>query len=115
MSDATTNASRPDKSLWLVQVDFPTDGPFGDGMASEYAELARSIAQEPGLIWKLWTENSEAKEAGGVYLFDTRENAQAYLDMHSARLAEWGVTDIRGKVFEVNRALSEITRGLPTA
>lgn len=33
---------------------------------------------------QVWTENAETKEAGGVYLFDTRENAQAYITMHEA-------------------------------
>lgn len=113
MTDTTTDIPYPANNMWLVQVDFPADGPFGDDMTHDYAELARSIAQEPGLIWKLWTENSETGEAGGVYAFTTRANAQAYLDMHTARLTEWGVTGIRGKIFEVNQSLSQITRGLP--
>ena len=114
MTDTNSDALPPEETLWLVQVDFPSDGPFGDDMANGYAELAHSIAQEPGLIWKLWTENSETGEAGGVYLFTTEEDARAYLAMHSARLAGWGITGIRGKVFQVNRSLSQITRGLPS-
>ena len=34
--------------------------------------------------WKIWTEDAQAREAGGIYLFDTREHAQRYLDMHAA-------------------------------
>lgn len=113
MSDTTPDAQQPADSVWLVQVDFPSDGPFGEDMAKAYSDLAHSIAGEPGLIWKLWTEDSEAQEAGGIYLFDTREEARAYLDMHSARLTAWGVTGIRARIFQVNRALSQITRGLP--
>ncbi|GAA3326537.1 monooxygenase [Paeniglutamicibacter sulfureus] len=115
MTTTNNDALRSEESLWMVQVDFPTEGPFGDEMAKGYAELAHSIAQEPGLIWKLWTENSETGEAGGVYLFTAEEDARAYLKMHSARLAGWGITGIRGKVFQVNRSLSQITRGLPSA
>ncbi len=36
--------------------------------------------------WKIWTENAQAQRLGGVYLFDTQEQAQAYLKMHSQRL-----------------------------
>ena len=41
--------------------------------------LAESIAQEPGLIWKIWTENAATHEAGGIYLFTDRASAEAYL------------------------------------
>ena len=72
------------------------------------ADLARDIASEPGLIWKIWTENNDAQEAGGVYLFDSMENAKRYLVMHSARLESFGITNIRSKIFQVNTDLSKI-------
>lgn len=34
----------------------------------------------PGLIWKIFTNNSETNESCGIYLFDTLASAQAYLD-----------------------------------
>lgn len=34
---------------------------------------------------QVWTENAESKEAGGIYLFDSRENAQKYITMHEVR------------------------------
>ena len=37
----------------LLQVDFPFTGPWGDEMAAGMKELASSIAQEPGLLWKI--------------------------------------------------------------
>ena len=93
---------------YLLQVDFKMDGPFGDEMSKGFADLAKSINNEPGVIWKIWTEDAAAKEAGGIYLFETKEDAEKYLVMHSARLTSFGITDIRGKVFEVNEALSLI-------
>lgn len=95
--------------MYCLQVDFPANGPFGAEMTAAYGDLAKSIATEKGIIWKIWTENAEAKEAGGIYLFDTKENAEAYLAMHSARLTQWGVQNIRSKIFLVNEALSAIT------
>lgn len=95
----------------LLYVDFPYSGPWGEDMAIAMKELAQSISQEPGLIWKLWTENQEQSKAGGVYLFSDKASAQAYLDMHSKRLNSVGITGIDARFFDVNPALSEINAG----
>lgn len=95
----------------IVQVDFMMDGPFGEEMSREFTDLAKSINEEPGFIWKVWTENAETKEVGGIYLFETKEDADNYLKMHSERLANFGITNIRWKVFEVNEPLSLLNHG----
>lgn len=97
--------------VYLLQVDFTMDGPFGDEMSEGFKGLAHSINDEEGIMWKIWTEDAVAKEAGGVYLFETKESAKKYLAMHSARLTSFGITNIRGKIFEVNEALSSINNG----
>lgn len=93
---------------YLLQVDFTMDGPFREEMSEAFANLAKSINEESGMIWKIWTENAATKEAGGVYLFETKTDAEKYLTMHSERLTSFGITDIRGKIFEVNEVLSTI-------
>lgn len=72
--------------------------------------LAHSIADEPGLIWKIWTVNEETHEAGGIYLFQDKPSANAYLEKHTARLKSFGVPRVNGKLFAVNEALSKIDR-----
>jgi len=57
----------------LLYVDFPYPGPWGEDMAIAMKELAQSISQEPGLIWKLWTENQEQSKAGGCICSVTRQ------------------------------------------
>ncbi|MGE3772271.1 MAG: monooxygenase [Gammaproteobacteria bacterium] len=94
----------------LLQFDFPFDGPFGTEMAQALEGLARSIAEEPGLLWKIWTENATERVAGGLYLFETPETAAAYAKKHSERLAGFGITGIRAKTFDVNADLSRLTR-----
>ena len=96
---------------YLLQVDFPYPGPWGQAMADAMDSLARSIADEPGLVWKIWTENEAAGEAGGVYLFEDLTSAQAYLAMHTARLQGFGIAPVNGKIFAVNGALSKLDRG----
>jgi hypothetical protein len=95
----------------LLQIFFPFHGPFGKQLAETLSGLAHLINEEPGLIWKIWTENEEAQEAGGIYLFEDGENASAYLEMHTARLKGLGITEINAKIFDVNIDLSHITRG----
>ncbi|MBY0223620.1 monooxygenase [Mammaliicoccus sciuri] len=96
---------------YVLQVDFKMNGPFGDEMAEALTDLAKSINEEDGVMWKIWTENPEMKEAGGIYMFETRETAEKYLDMHSKRLTGFGVTDINAKIFAVNSKLTEVTKG----
>jgi len=91
-----------------MYVDFPHKELWGDIMASKMKELAQSIMEEPGCIWKIWTENEKEEMAGGVYLFDSRMNAEKYLTKHSERLSNWGYNDIRGRIFEINENLSLI-------
>lgn len=94
----------------LLQVDFAFAGPWGAGMSAGMKALAESIAREPGLLWKIWTENAAACEAGGIYLFADRASAEAYLAMHRARLAGFGVAQVNAKLFDVNAELSAIDR-----
>ena len=95
----------------LLQIDFPFAGPFGEEMAQGFEELAASINDEPGFLWKIWTENQNTQEAGGIYLFDSEANARAYLEKHTARLNSFGITGINGKIFDVNEALSSLNNG----
>lgn len=95
----------------LLQIDFPYSGPFGEQMTQALTEIAESINQEPGLIWKIWTENAEQQTGGGIYLFEDEDTAKAYLAMHSARLHQMGIQDIRGRIFDIHPELSRINQG----
>ena len=43
--------------MYLLQIDFPYNGPFGSAFFDAMKELAEDIATENGLVYKLWTEN----------------------------------------------------------
>src|SRR5690625_5621607 len=96
---------------YILQVDFKMDGPFGNKMAKNFEDLAKSINEEEGFIWKIWTEDPEAKEAGGIYNFETKETAEKYLDIHSKRHTSDSETDIEAKIFTVNTKLTNINIG----
>jgi len=95
---------------YILQVDFPHDGAFKEALADAFTDLAEDIKTEDGLIWKIWTENEETKEAGGIYLFDSKENAEKYSQKHIKRLESFDYTNIRAKIYEVNEKLSAITK-----
>ena len=95
---------------YVLQVDFTMNGPFGDEMAVAFSGLAQSINEEEGFIWKIWTESPETNEAGGIYLFETKETAEKYLEMHTKRLAGFGITGVNAKIFAINSKLSDITK-----
>lgn len=90
----------------VVYVQFPHQGPFGDEMANQLEELAKSIITEPGCLWKIWTENQAENLAGGIYLFESRATAENYLNKHTERLQKWGYTHIESRIFNINETLS---------
>ncbi len=96
--------------LTVLVFDFPAGG-FGPERTEALRPLAQDIAEAPGLLWKIWTEEPEAGRAGGVYLFATRAAAEAYHAMHAKRLAARGVTGIEATYRGVNEPLTRITRG----
>ena len=94
----------------VLQIDFPSSGPFGADMSQAFTPLAHDIAQEAGLIWKIWTENADTKQGGGIYLFEDIENANRYLTKHTERLNSFGIENITAKIFDVNVPLSQIDK-----
>ncbi|WP_434778021.1 monooxygenase [Neisseria sp. Ec49-e6-T10] len=96
----------------ILQITFKlSPAMLGENLIEPAMPLAQSITQEPGFISKIWTENPEQGEAGGIYLFDNRKSAQEYLDMHQKRMAQWGATDIDAKILDISQPLSKITAG----
>lgn len=94
----------------LLQVDFEMEDPFGTEMAEGFQDLTESINEEPGFFWKIWTENANEKEAGGIYVFETKEDAENYLKMHTERLAGFGIKGVNGKIFNINQQLSKTNK-----
>ncbi|AKJ42000.1 monooxygenase [Pragia fontium] len=96
----------------LLQVDFSMPAEMlGENLSKSAIGLAESITQEPGFISKIWTENLQTEEAGGIYLFTDRASAERYWEMHQKRIASFGVKNANGKIFDINLPLTKITRG----
>jgi Putative mono-oxygenase ydhR/Acyl-CoA dehydrogenase, C-terminal domain/Nitronate monooxygenase len=100
---------------WSVEVStallfrFPFKGPWEKELTEASHELARDIANEDGLVWKIWLEGREMGQAGGIYLFEDAAAAGRYRDKHAHRLAAMGLTGVMTDAFSVNTELSVLT------
>lgn len=85
--------------------------------AAEYAVLAQHgaepIAQVAGLHWKVFLHNAETCEAGGIYLFASQADADAYVNGPIiARLRQHPqISAMHIKRFAVLTEPTTITRG----
>ena len=84
--------------------------------AADYTKLvtpmAEPIAGMSGLVWKIWLLNEVDREAGGIYLFESREAAQAFVNSDAVKsfIAQPSITNVSAKMFEPDEVLSKITR-----
>jgi Putative mono-oxygenase ydhR len=88
---------------------FPFPGPWGKELTEATHELARDIANEHGLVWKIWLEDRETGHAGGIYLFEDAAAAERYREKHVRRLSAMGLKDVTANAFLVNTELSVLT------
>lgn len=88
---------------------FPFPGPWGMQLTEASRELARDIANEHGLVWKIWLENRDTGHAGGIYLFEDKAAAERYREKHERRLSAMGITGVTANAFSVNPELSVLT------
>jgi len=88
---------------------FPFPGPWGKELTKAACGLAQDIAGEDGLVWKIWLENQEFGQAGGIYLFENSEAASRYRRKHESRLAALGLAGVTAQIFSVNTDLSILT------
>jgi Putative mono-oxygenase ydhR len=91
----------------LFRFSFP--GPWGKELTEASHGLASDIANEGGLVWKIWLEDRETRHAGGFYLFEDRSAAERYREKHEQRLSATGLTGVAANTFSVNTELSAVT------
>ena len=96
----------------ILQVNMKFSIPRAD-LEKAYLDVAKPIADVPGLRWKVWLMNEAEHEAGGIYLFESEVAAQSYLagPIVSALKASPAVSNISAKLFDVLESHTAITRG----
>jgi hypothetical protein len=90
----------------VVQINFNIDEP------AAYREAALAAVPKftdmEGLLWKVWLIDEERKEGGGIYLFATRELAEAVASDIVADL-ERRIPGTQVKVFDDFQEASALT------
>ena len=81
-------------------------------LLAQSREAASAIASVEGLIWKIWVSREEEFETGGMYLFASREAAEAYLNhpVIQAVRSNPAVVSTESNLWEVESSLSAVTR-----
>lgn len=96
----------------IVQINFDWDISEEEVAARSGPEQAQVFTTLPGLLWKVWLRSPERRESGGIYLFESREAAEAYVaGPIVARITgnpDFG--NVTVKVFDVREGQSRITR-----
>jgi len=95
--------------LTAVLFRFPFPGPWGNELTEASHDLARNIASERGLVWKIWLESRQTGHAGGIYLFEDAVAAERYRLKHERRLSAAGLIAVTANTFSVNAELSVLT------
>ncbi len=62
----------------ILQINYKFNSSRADHTAL-VTPMAEYIAAVPGLVWKVWLMNEAEHEAGGIYLFESGEEAQAFV------------------------------------
>lgn len=97
----------------LLQINFGFPAQMmGEALTSGAKGLAESINNEEGFVSKIWIENTQTEESGGIYLFKDMASAQKYAAMHQKRVEAMGAKDMECKYFSVNEPLSQINHGI---
>ena len=97
----------------LLQVNYHRDhGQDNHDQAEYLLSAAERISGVPGLQWKVWIYDDENQAAGGIYVFDSEEQARAFGDGLPESLGKLpGVSGIDRRYFDIDEHLSAITRG----
>ncbi len=85
--------------VWDIHLKY--DGPITDEFMEGDCKLAESIAEEPGVLWKIWTHETGTNYFGSNYLFKNIEYLEEYRKIHLERLNAMSITDIMEYVFDI--------------
>lgn len=92
--------------IWDLHLTY--DGPITEEFLAGTKQLAESIAEEPGVIWKIWTVEPGTNHYGSTYLFRSLEHLETYKAMHVKRLNALGIVITADHIFDIMEDVSAI-------
>lgn len=97
----------------ILQINFHRpDIPAKAWEARFTEEVAQPFVDLPGLKWKIWIDAPDQSIGGGLYLFETRADAEAYLQgpIVARMKKNPDYINMSLRVFEVFEPVSKLTR-----
>jgi len=97
--------------MYILQVNYRFQNVTAGEWAKRYTDATgEKFLSVDGLQWKIWLDG-EANNVGGIYLFASRAQAEAYLDgpIVAGMKANPNVTDLRFTLSDVRERMSAIT------
>ena len=97
----------------IVQINYRRPDVSAEEWAARYTdEIARPFIDMRGLKWKIWIDEPIQKLSGGIYLFDTRADADAYLQgpIVTRMKEDPNLADLSLRVFDIRERVSKLTR-----
>lgn len=97
----------------VVQINFDYDIAEDELDNRSSTESAKIFHKVNGLRWKLWLRDPETRDSAGIYLFDDRASAEAYLAGPIADMIKQmpDTANHSFKVFDVREELTAVTGG----
>lgn len=89
---------------WVFDFDFEKNEPF-----EKTLERARAFDNLEGLVWKVWLRDRTTNRGGGIYLFENREAAQAWVDRFKDKPTQAWTANPVWEILEVEETLSKVT------
>jgi hypothetical protein len=98
-------------SKTILQINYQFSSSLVD-FTNLVTPMAQPISAVPGLAWKIWLINETEREAGGIYLFENREAAQAFVGSDAVKsfASHPAISHVNAKMFEPDETLSKVTR-----
>ena len=97
----------------IVQINFNNNSSQAQ-LEQDSVGAAPMFTDIPGLQWKVWIGNEQGGKAGGIYLFDNRQNAQAYADSELVQHLRENREDVTVEVFDILEQPTKLTaKGIP--
>jgi hypothetical protein len=98
-------------AMVVLQINYRFQNVTAEEWAKRYTDTTgQKFLAVTGLQWKIWLDG-EGTNVGGIYMFDTRANAEAYLagPIVAGMKANPNVADLRFTLSDVRERMSAIT------
>ena len=97
----------------IVQINYRRPNmPASEWDARYTDDIAKPFVDMRGLRWKIWLDEPVAQLSGGLYLFETKADADAYVQgpIVTRMKENPNLADLSIRIFDIRERVSTLTR-----